>query len=1029
MKKRFFHLNGLFRSKMSFHQAFDLIFKLNETTLTTGRLIDGSSCGRIDMVIKDLDLEPKIDAIMRDFLESKRDNIVPYGKLNGVPVALVARFRVFSKSTDWIFISHRVKLVCPSYHEPSVIYDQLDWSCLGVDTLVSRAKVSVAPKVGAAAVASPARVLELDTRSSSEADPSESSLPSVSVAPMVEKQSFITIIITYYFYSKIHTTPIPTTPSAVVAPSTDIISHVDAPPRIRQRSSSGHSSSDHSSSGNSISGHSLSGHTPPDTTIANSSASSRFFIYHLLGLHVGDSSSESSAGPSRKRCRSYAATVTSSIHALIALVPSRTDLFPPRKRFKDYVSPKDSVEEEIDTYVLADIEADTTAVEVDVEDEVEDEVESSDRGTIEVGVVVVVGIDIPDGMLMPDVVEHLKQVEEFVQGIYGHVIEIPLQRVEDIKTGQRELKARCLIACGERVSLLEKVASLKRSNARLRGIMMMEMAEALAAYKENCAAELAVKSQSQNGDNDDNRNAGGNGNKNGGGDGDKNGGGNGNKNRGGNGNGNTNSNDRGTEGVVRLTRWFEKMEIVFYNSNCPDRKFDNNQKDNHVQQPPYKRQNVGGQSVYRAYTAGNNKKKGYAGPLPYCKKGKLHHKGPCTMKCVKCNKVRHMTKDCMNDVAATATHNALIVNHRVPTCFECERKGYYMNKCPKLKNQTRGNKAGKKNNKARGKAYVLGGGQTNPDSNVIMDVSYAIKLADGRISETNTILRGSTLGLLGYPFNIDLMHVELGSFDVIISMDWEEDIPKTAFRTRYGHYKFQVMPFGQTNAPAGCKIFLAQVTKKETKDKSDEKRLEDVPIIRDFLKVFPEDFPGLLPTQKVEFQIDLVLGVASVARAPYRLAPSELQELSTQVQEISDKGFIRPSCSPCGASVLFVKKKYGSFWMCIDYRSRVYFKIDLRSGYHQLKVREEDIPKTAFKTRYGHYEFQVLPFGQTNAPAVFMDLMNQVCKPYMDKFVIVFIDDILIYSKNKKEHKEHLRLTLRLLKTEELYAKFSNCEF
>ncbi|GJU32304.1 putative reverse transcriptase domain-containing protein [Tanacetum coccineum] len=179
-----------------------------------------------------------------------------------------------------------------------------------------------------------------------------------------------------------------------------------------------------------------------------------------------------------------------------------------------------------------------------------------------------------------------------------------------------------------------------------------------------------------------------------------------------------------------------------------------------------------------------------------------------------------------------------------------------------------------------------------------------------------------------------------------------------------------------------------------------------------------------------------------------------MKELSEQLQELSEKGFIRPSSSPWGAPVLFVKKKDGSFRMCIDYRelnkltvknryplpriddlfdqlqgSSIYSKIDLRSGYHQLRVREQDIPKTAFRTRYGHYEFQVMPFGLTNAPAVFMDLMNRVCKPYLDKFVIVFIDDILIYSKDKKEHEEHLKAILELLKKEKLYAKFSKCEF
>nr|GEW14302.1 putative reverse transcriptase domain-containing protein [Tanacetum cinerariifolium] len=195
-------------------------------------------------------------------------------------------------------------------------------------------------------------------------------------------------------------------------------------------------------------------------------------------------------------------------------------------------------------------------------------------------------------------------------------------------------------------------------------------------------------------------------------------------------------------------------------------------------------------------------------------------------------------------------------------------------------------------------------------------------------------------------------------------------------------------------------------------------------------------------------------GAAPVARAPYQLAPFGMKDLLGQLKELSDKGFIRPSSLPWGAPVLFVKKKDGSFRMCIDYRelnkltvknryqlpkiddlfdqlqgSSIYSKIDLRLGYHQLRVREEDIPKTAFRTHYGHYEFQVMPFGLTNAPTVFIDLMNRVCKPYLDKFVIVFIDDILIYSKDEKEREEHFRQILKLLKEEELYAKFSKCEF
>ncbi|GJT78614.1 putative reverse transcriptase domain-containing protein [Tanacetum coccineum] len=289
-----------------------------------------------------------------------------------------------------------------------------------------------------------------------------------------------------------------------------------------------------------------------------------------------------------------------------------------------------------------------------------------------------------------------------------------------------------------------------------------------------------------------------------------------------------------------------------------------------------------------------------------------------------------------------------------------------------------------------------------------LDVSYAVELADGRISENNTILRGCTLGLLGHPFNIDLMPVELVSSDVIISMDWLANhhavivYDEKIMRIPYGDEvlivqgnrggkgeksKLSIISCTKTQKyiKRGCPIFLTQVTKKETEDKSEEKRLEDLPTVPDFLEVFLEDSPGLPPTRQVEFQIDLVPGAAPVARTPYRLASSELQELSTQLQELSDKGFIRPSSSPWGASVLFVKKKDGSFRMCIGYRklnkltvknrypllriddlfdqlqgSSVYSKINLRSGYHQLRVRDEDIPKTAFRTRYGHYEFQVI---------------------------------------------------------------------
>ena len=191
-----------------------------------------------------------------------------------------------------------------------------------------------------------------------------------------------------------------------------------------------------------------------------------------------------------------------------------------------------------------------------------------------------------------------------------------------------------------------------------------------------------------------------------------------------------------------------------------------------------------------------------------------------------------------------------------------------------------------------------------------------------------------------------------------------------------------------------------------------------------------------------------------ISQAPYRMAPAELKELKTQLQELVDKGFNRPSMSSWGAPVLFVKKKDDTMRLCIDYRklnqvtvknkyslpriddlfdqlrgASVFSKIDLRSGYHQLRIRDSDVAKTAFRSRYGHYEFVVMPFGLTNAPAAFMDLMNRVFSPYLDRFVIVFIDDILVYSKSEKEHAKHLRLILRTLRNAQLFAKFSKCEF
>ena len=219
----------------------------------------------------------------------------------------------------------------------------------------------------------------------------------------------------------------------------------------------------------------------------------------------------------------------------------------------------------------------------------------------------------------------------------------------------------------------------------------------------------------------------------------------------------------------------------------------------------------------------------------------------------------------------------------------------------------------------------------------------------------------------------------------------------------------------------GCQGYLAFVVDRRQKGT----QLEDIPIVKEFPNVFPDDISGLPPDRAIEFVIELIPGTEPIFIPPYRMVPAELKELKAQLEELLSKGFIRPSTSPWGAPVLFVKKKDGCIRLCIDYRqlnramvhnqyllphidelfdqlhgSRVYSKIDLRSGYHQLRVWENDVSKTAFRTRYGHYEFLVMTFGLTNAPVVFMDLMNRVINPYLDKFVILFIDDILVYSGN-----------------------------
>ncbi|GKB57395.1 putative reverse transcriptase domain-containing protein, partial [Tanacetum coccineum] len=304
------------------------------------------------------------------------------------------------------------------------------------------------------------------------------------------------------------------------------------------------------------------------------------------------------------------------------------------------------------------------------------------------------------------------------------------------------------------------------------------------------------------------------------------------------------------------------------------RRLENNPRDNRGQQPVIKHQNVGGQNMARAYMAGNNEKKGYVGSLPYCNKCKLHHAGPCTMRCGNCKRVGHMTRDCKVTVTPN-TQRAPVKNQSGIVCYECGRPGHFRKDCPKLRNQNRGKKNGKIL-KTRLKVTKLQQGlmpleeeeQTPiPTSSrefwsstfsalldvapSTLDTSYAVELADGRILETNVVLRGCTLGLLGHSFHIDLMPIELGSFDVIIGMDW---LAK--------YHALIVCDEKVVRIPYGDEVLIIRG------DDCDGRK----------------DLPGLPPARQVEFQIDLVPGAASVARAPYRLAPAKIQDLSTQLQ-------------------------------------------------------------------------------------------------------------------------------------------------
>jgi hypothetical protein len=255
-------------------------------------------------------------------------------------------------------------------------------------------------------------------------------------------------------------------------------------------------------------------------------------------------------------------------------------------------------------------------------------------------------------------------------------------------------------------------------------------------------------------------------------------------------------------------------------------------------------------------------------------------------------------------------------------------------------------------------------------------------------------------------------------------------------------------------APDGQEVTVSASEPSRFLCQTEARPTDGIHVVSEFSDVFPDDLPGMPPDHEIEFSIDLLPGTAPIAKRPYRMAPVEHEEVKKTIDELLAKGYIRRSFSPWAFPIFLVEKKDGAKRMCVDYRDLnavtiknkhplpriedlfdqlqgacVFSKIDLRSGYHQLKIHLEDIPKTAFTCKYGLYEYTVMSFGLTNAPAFFMDLMNKVFMDYLDTFVVIFIDDILVYSKSEAEHEKHLKLMLQRLREHKLYAKLSKCEF
>ncbi|KAG5536038.1 hypothetical protein RHGRI_023734 [Rhododendron griersonianum] len=508
---------------------------------------------------------------------------------------------------------------------------------------------------------------------------------------------------------------------------------------------------------------------------------------------------------------------------------------------------------------------------------------------------------------------------------------------------------------------------------------------------------------------------------------------------------------------------------------------------------PYKKQNTGTSGWSQGSSSGGNQNR------PCGKCGKVHT-GQCYRDagaCYKCGQVGHLMRNCTNaprpgfvDRRATSMGSGF-VPRPTATTSSAQSSGAKLDsgrRQGKMFAMTPGDSQNT-NSVVSGTLHICGhlayvlidSGSTHS----FVSAQFAIKLTrplesldyELHVSQPmgsgvicSTVYKACDILIGSAHLLVDLIPLNMSHFDVILGMDWLTSnfatidciakrvmiqIPDKGDITFEGKavvpppYLISAM-HARRLINKGCQGYLCSILTTE----SGVTTLQDIPIVNEFPDVFPEDLPGLLVDREIEFVIDLVPGTQPISKTPYRMAPLELKELKVQLQELLDKGFIKPSISPWGAPVLFVKKKDGTMRLCIDYRelnkvtiknryplpriddlfdqlqgARVFSKIDLRSGYHQLKVKAEDVEKTAFRTRYGHYEFLVMPFGVTNAPAAFMDLMNRVFKYYLDEFVVVFIDDILVYSKTPEQHAEHLRMVLQTLRENKLFGKLKKCEF